>query len=86
MSCPMIAGAVALLLQRFPCYTPAQIKRQLQEEATQGAINMRTYYGRLLPAIVNNTTKNLLLFTGKSKQCGMFNKCLQTWTYQFVFE
>ena len=70
MACPTVAGAVALLLQRFPSYTPAQIKRQLQDEATQGAINMRTYRGGFLPTIIQAETTNKLVYTGKSRQCG----------------
>ena len=70
MACPTVAGAVALLLQRFPNYTPAQIKRQLQDEATQGAINMRTYRGGFLPTIIQAETPNRLVYTGKARQCG----------------
>ncbi|XP_065900571.1 uncharacterized protein [Dysidea avara] len=69
MACPTVAGAVALLLQRFPSYSPAQIKRQLQDEATQGAINMRTYRGGFLPTIIRAETTNRLVYTGKSRQC-----------------
>jgi len=76
MACPMVAGAVALLLQRFPSYTPAQIKRQLLEEATQGAINMRTYRGNSIPSVVAAQTPNRLIYTGRSRQCGMC--CYQT--------
>ena len=70
MACPTVAGAVALLLQRFPSYTPAQIKRQLQEEATQGAVNLITYRGNFLPTTIQTTTTNRLLYTGRSRQCG----------------
>ena len=76
MACSMTAGVVALLLQRFPSYTPAQIKRQLQEEATQGAINMRTYQGTFLQTIVQAETPNLLIYTGKARRCGMQVKCV----------
>ena len=70
MACPTVAGAVALLLQRFPSYTPAQIKEQLLAEATQGAINMRTYRGNFLPSAVERDTTNRLVFTRKARQCG----------------
>ena len=70
MACPMAAGAVALLLQRFPSYTPAQIKQKLKEEATRSAINMRTYRGTFLPTIVQAETPNLLIYTGKARRCG----------------
>ena len=69
MACPMAAGAVALLLQRFPSYTPAQIKEQLLAEATQNAVNLRTYRGNPLPSAVDQTA-NRLIYTGKSRQCG----------------
>jgi len=71
MACPMAAGAVALLLQRFPSYTPAQIKEQLCEEATEGVINMETYRGNPLPSAVKRCTKNKLIFTNKARRCGM---------------
>ena len=81
MACSMIAGAVALLLQRFPNYTPAQIKQKLQEEATEGVINMITHQGSFLPSVIKTTTKNLLFFTQKAGQCGMLVvKCLQFFT------
>ena len=70
MACPTVAGAVALLLQRFPSYTPTQIKRQLQEEATQGVINMVTFRGNPLPPIIQAETTNRLVYTGKARQCG----------------
>ena len=72
MACPMTAGAVALLLQRFPSYTPAQIKEQLIAEATQNAINLRTYRGNFLPSAVDRTA-NRLIYTGRSRQCGELN-------------
>jgi len=70
MACPTVAGAVALLLQRFPSYTPAQIKEQLRNEATQNAINMVTFRGSFLPTIIRAETTNRLLYTGRSRQCG----------------
>ena len=73
MACPTVAGAVAFLLQRFPSYTPAQIKRQLQEEATQGVINMFTYRGNPLPPIIQAQTTNRLVYTGRARQCGKIN-------------
>ena len=85
MACPTVAGAVALLLQRFPNYTPAQIKQQLQDEATQGAINMRTYRGGFLPTIIQAETTNRLVYTGKARQCGkldvLHSRTLAIWEY-----
>ena len=72
MACPMTAGAVALLLQRFPSYTPAQIKEQLIAEATRGAVNLRTYRGNPLPSAVGRTADRLI-YTGRSRQCGELN-------------
>ena len=72
MACPMVAGAVALLLQRFPSYTPAQIKKQLLAEATQNAVNLRTHQGNPLPHAVDQTA-NRLIYTGRSRHCGELN-------------
>ena len=69
MACPTAAGAVALLLQRYPGDTPEQIRRRLQDEASQGIINMRTYRGGFLPTIINAETTNRLIYTGKARSC-----------------
>ena len=70
MACPTVAGAVALLLQRFPNDTPRQIRDRLQAEATQGVVNLETYRGNFLPTVINRDTTNRLLNTGKHRNCG----------------
>lgn len=46
MACPHVAGAAALVKQRFPAYTPAQIKAKLLATAADlGAPGNDPYYG-----------------------------------------
>ena len=40
-ACALVAGAAALVLEKYPDYTPAQVKQHLIDEATDGAINMK---------------------------------------------
>ena len=35
-----MAGAAALVLEKYPDYTPAQVKQYLIDNATDGVINM----------------------------------------------
>jgi len=70
-ACGIVAGAAALVLERFPCYTPEEIKQHLVDEATDGVINM----GQLLPA----KTPNKLLYIGSDGCKSKFtssNMCL----------
>ena len=67
MACPTVAGVVATLLQRFPSYTPRQIRDQLFRESTSHAVNMRTFQGNNLPSIIASTTPNRFAYTGR---CG----------------
>jgi len=69
MACPTVAGAAALLLQQYPHDTPEQIRRRLQEQATQGVINMRTYRGNPLPSEIRAETTNRLVNTGRGRDC-----------------
>ena len=69
MACPTVAGAVALLLQRFPNDTPRQIRDRLQAEATQGVVNLETYRGNCLLPVISQYTTNRLLNTGKHRNC-----------------
>ena len=39
-ACAIVGGAAALVLEKFPHYTPAQVKQYLLNTATDGAINM----------------------------------------------
>ena len=65
MACPTVAGVVATLLQRFPNYTPRQIRDQLIAESTPGIVNMRTYRGGDLPSQIVQTTHNRFAYTGR---------------------
>ena len=67
MSCATVAGVVATLVQRFPNYTPRQIRDQLIRESTPGVVNMRTFRGSRLPAIIAQQTPNRFAYTGR---CG----------------
>ena len=67
MACPTVAGVVATLLQRYPNYTPRQIRDQLIRDSTPGVINMRTYRGSGLPSIIADQTPNRFAYTGR---CG----------------
>ena len=67
MSCPTVAGVVATYLQRYPSYTPRQIRDQLIADSTKNAVNMRTYRGGALASVVAQTTPNRFAYTGR---CG----------------
>ena len=67
MACPTVAGVVATLLQRFPNYTPRQIRDQLIRESTPGVVNMKTYRGSGLSSIIARDTPNRFAYTGR---CG----------------
>ena len=67
MSCPTVAGVVATLLQRFPNYTPRQIRDQLMRESTPGVVNMATFRGSDLPSLIAQQTPNRFAYTGR---CG----------------
>ena len=65
MSCPTVAGVVATYLQRYPNYTPRQIRDQLIADSTDGVVNMRTYRGGALASVVAQTTPNKFAYTGR---------------------
>ena len=67
MACPTVAGVVATLLQRFPNYTPRQIRDQLIRESTSNAVNMRTFRGSGLPTVIAQQTPNRFAYAGR---CG----------------
>ena len=67
MACPTVAGVVATLLQRFPNYTPREIRNQLIRESTGGVVNLRTFKGNNLPSVIEATTPNVFAYTGR---CG----------------
>ena len=42
----MVAGAEALVLEKYPYYTPAEVKQHLINQATDGAIKIYQEKGR----------------------------------------
>ena len=41
-ACAIVSGAAALVLEKYPHYTPAEVKQHLIDEATDGVINMKS--------------------------------------------
>ena len=64
MACPTVAGVVATLLQRFPNYTPRQIRDQLIRESLPNAVNMQTFRGSGLPSVIARETPNRFAYAG----------------------
>ena len=64
-ACGIVAGVAATLLQRFPDYTPYQIRDQLIQESTKDAINFHTRNRHNLSSIIAETTPNRLAYTGR---------------------
>ena len=64
-ACGIVAGVAATLLQRFPDYTPYQIRDQLIRESTKDVINFHTRNGQNLPSAIAETTPNRLVYTGR---------------------
>jgi len=58
-ACGIVAGAAALVLERFPHYSPEEVKQHLVNEATDGVIKLH----QLLPRI-RAKTPNKLLYIG----------------------
>ena len=67
-ACGIVAGAAALVLERFPRYSPEKVKQYLVSEATDGVINMY----QLLPRI-RAKTPNKLLYIGNDGCKGKLN-------------
>ena len=65
MACPTVAGVVATYLQRFPNYTPRQIRDQLIADSTKNIVNMRTFRGSNLASVIAQTTPNRFAYTGR---------------------
>ena len=55
-ACALVTGAAALVLEKYPHFTPAQVKRYLIDEATDGAIDMSI--------IIRGDRINKLLYVG----------------------
>ena len=53
----MVAGAAALVLEKHPRYSPAEVKQYLIDKATDGVINMDSVSG--------DRGANKLLYIGK---------------------
>ena len=61
-ACAIVAGAAALVLEKYPHYTPAEVKQYLIDEATNNAINMNA-----LRFILGDKGTNKLLYVGNGK-------------------
>ena len=55
-ACGIVVGVAATLLQKFPDYTPYQIRDQLIQESTKDVINFHTRNGQNL--FFNNSRNN----------------------------
>ena len=62
MACPLVAGAVAILLQRFPTSPPSRIKDALIHTSAKDRINFSTFH----PPLQGSTQNRLLLINGKN--------------------
>ena len=61
-ACAIVTGAAALVLEKYPHYTPAEVKQYLIDEATNDAINMNALRFR-----ERNKSTNKLLYVGNRK-------------------
>ena len=61
-SCAIVTGAAALVLEKYPHYTPAEVKQYLIDQATDGVINMES-----LRFIRGDKGTNKLLYVGNRK-------------------
>ena len=61
-ACAIVTGAVALVLEKYPHYTPAEVKQYLIDQATDGVINMES-----LRFIGGDKGTNKLLYVGNCK-------------------
>ena len=78
-ACGIVAGAAALVLERFPRYSPEKVKQYLVSEATDGAINMY----QLLPRI-RAKTPNKLLYFGNDGCMGKLNVKINVCSYSIL--
>ena len=61
-ACAIVSGAAALVLEKYPHYTPAEVKQCLIDEATDGVINMES-----LSLMDGDEGANKLLYVGHRK-------------------
>ena len=61
-ACAIVTGAAALVLEKYPHYTPAEVKQHLINSATDGVINMES-----LRFIEGDRGTNKLLYVGNCK-------------------
>ena len=61
-ACAIVSGAAALVLEKYPHYTPAEVKQHLIDEATDGVINMES-----LRLMDRDKSTNKLLHVGNRK-------------------
>ena len=61
-ACAIVSGAAALVLEKYPHYTPAEVKQYLIDEATNGIINMES-----LRFMDGDKGTNKLLYVGNRK-------------------
>ena len=66
LSCGIVAGAAAQVLEKYPDFTPQEVKKHLVSMATEDAIDFST-----LPRWEMGYTSNRLLYTG-SRCVGKF--------------
>ena len=62
MACPLVAGAVAILLQHFPTSSPSRIKDALLYTSTKDKINFLLFH----PPLQGSTQNRLLLINSKN--------------------
>ena len=58
-ACAIVTGAAALVLEKYPHYTPAEVKQHLIDQATNDVINMDRLTG--------DKGTNKLLYVGNGK-------------------
>ena len=61
-ACGIVAGAAALVLEKFKDYTPAEVKQHLLNEATNGAVEIPKMFDMLY-----DTNVNKFLYVGADK-------------------
>jgi len=73
-SCGIVAGAAALVLEKFPHYTPQQVKEYLIDESTPGVVKTSSRMYKVKP--------NRFLYTGEEGKLCVYG--FQGWIYDFL--